>query len=195
MVLEPVGALQKAHALLGRHVPQLAIQGSVRHQTAERRLALWAPWLLLVHCPVQDAARCRTSALFGLIAHFPGLSGLRVGDVTEAAKRQEASVVLGYAVCCNRSEGRTPSYSASCSQRREATRSDPRTDRAAHRSRGARSPQAGPSRTLESGSGKLRRWSRQSRRLTPDRAPRGWRYPCPSHPRQRPRRPARENAG
>ena len=59
MVLEPLSALEEADALLAGVVLQLAVKGAERQQAGKRRLALWAPWLILVDSPVENAAGCR----------------------------------------------------------------------------------------------------------------------------------------
>ena len=59
VVLEPLSTLEEADALLAGVVLQLAIEGTERQEAGKRRLALWAPWLLLVDSPVENAAGCR----------------------------------------------------------------------------------------------------------------------------------------
>ena len=67
--LEPARALEQAHALLGREVLQRAVQRAVRHQPAERRLALRAPRRVLVHRPRQDALACAQDRLGASASH------------------------------------------------------------------------------------------------------------------------------
>ena len=59
MFLEPAGTLQEADAFPAGKVSQAAIQCSESKQAAEGGFALWAPRLLLIYCPVQDATRCK----------------------------------------------------------------------------------------------------------------------------------------
>lgn len=58
MLLEPIGTLQQGNALSAGVVVQLAIQGAEGEHAGEGQLALWAPGLVLVHSPMQQAASC-----------------------------------------------------------------------------------------------------------------------------------------
>lgn len=60
MLLKPVCPLEQANAFLAGVVMQPAIQRSEGQHAAEGQLALRAPRLLLVHCPVQKATCCKS---------------------------------------------------------------------------------------------------------------------------------------